>query len=121
MARLVGVDLPRDKRLEVAAQAIVGQDVFSLNVIRGLIADRLRGDDAAVGTAGMITAASGVDQVLSPFEVACLDVQGHATGRRIDVYFCGAEALVLGEFGVDGGGVRSRKAVRVSMTSSRLA
>jgi glucarate dehydratase len=70
-------------RLEAAAQAIVGQDVFSLNVIRGLIADRLRGDDVAVGTAGMITAASAVDQVLSPFEVACLDVQGHATGRPV--------------------------------------
>ena len=32
------------------------------------------------GTAGMITTASAVDQVFSPFEVACLDVQGHATG-----------------------------------------
>jgi glucarate dehydratase len=31
----------------------------------------------------MITTASAVDQVLSPFEVACLDVQGHATGRPV--------------------------------------
>ena len=37
----------------------------------------------AVGTAGMITSASAVDQVFSPFEVACLDVQGHATGRPV--------------------------------------
>jgi glucarate dehydratase len=71
------------ERLEAAARAIVGQDVFALNVIRGLIADRLVGADAAVGTAGMITSASAVDQVFSPFEVACLDVQGHATGRPV--------------------------------------
>jgi glucarate dehydratase len=70
-------------RLEAAAEALVGLDVFALNAIRAAIADRLRGDDAAVGTAGMITTASAVDQVFSPFEVACLDVQGHATGRPV--------------------------------------
>lgn len=70
-------------RLQAAADAITGLDVFALNAIRSAIADRLRGDDAAVGTAGMITSASAVDQVLSPFEVACLDVQGHATGRPV--------------------------------------
>ena len=70
-------------RLTAAADAINGQDVFALNAIRAAIADRLRGDDAAVGTAGMITTASAVDQVFSPFEVACLDVQGHATGRPV--------------------------------------
>jgi glucarate dehydratase len=70
-------------RLEAAADAITGLDVFALNAIRAAIADRLRGDDAAVGTAGMITSASAVDQVFSPFEVACLDVQGHASGRPV--------------------------------------
>jgi glucarate dehydratase len=70
-------------RLDAAAGAIVGLDVFALNRIRAAIADRLRGDDAAVGTAGMITSASAVDQVFSPFEVACLDVQGHASGRPV--------------------------------------
>lgn len=70
-------------RLHAAADAITGLDVFSLNAIRVAIADRLRGDARAVGTAGMITTASAVDQVLSPFEVACLDVQGHATGRPV--------------------------------------
>jgi glucarate dehydratase len=70
-------------RLEVAADAITGLDVFSLNAIRAAIADRLRGDSRAVGTAGMITTASAVDQVFSPFEVTCLDVQGHATGRPV--------------------------------------
>jgi glucarate dehydratase len=77
-------------RLHAAADAVVGQDVFALNAIRAAIADRLRGDDAAVGTAGMITSASAVDQVLSPFEVACLDVQGHATGRPVSDLLGGA-------------------------------
>jgi glucarate dehydratase len=70
-------------RLEAAAHAIVGLDVFALNGIRAAIASRLSGDNSAVGTAGMITTASVVDQVLSPFEVACLDVQGHASGRPV--------------------------------------
>jgi glucarate dehydratase len=70
-------------RLEAAADAITGLDIFGLNAIRAAIEDRLRGDFRAVGTAGMITTASAVDQVLSPFEVACLDVQGHATGRPV--------------------------------------
>ncbi|MCV7422311.1 glucarate dehydratase [Mycobacterium yunnanensis] len=70
-------------RLEAAAAAITGLEVFALNAIRAAIAEKLRGDDAAVGTAGMITTASAVDQVFSPFEVACLDVQGHATGRPV--------------------------------------
>jgi len=77
-------------RLEAAADAITGLDVFALNAIRAAIADRLRGDDAAVGTAGMITSASAVDQVLSPFEVACLDVQGHAAGRPVSDLLGGA-------------------------------
>ena len=70
-------------RLQAAADAITGLDVFSLNAIRAAIAVRLHGDDAAVGTAGMITTASAVDQVLSPFEVACLDIQGHAVRRPV--------------------------------------
>lgn len=71
------------ERLTAAADAITGLDVFALNAIRAAIAERLRGDTAAVGTAGMITTASAVDQVFSPFEVACLDVQGHAIGRPV--------------------------------------
>ena len=70
-------------RLNAAAAAITGLDVFALNQIRAAISVALAGDDAAVGTAGMITTASAVDQVLSPFEVACLDVQGRAQGRPV--------------------------------------
>lgn len=74
-------------RLHAAAEVITGLDVFALNEIRSAIAvalaDELKSDGAAVGTAGMITTASAVDQVLSPFEVACLDVQGHVLGRPV--------------------------------------
>ncbi|MBP1819172.1 glucarate dehydratase [Mycobacterium sp. OAE908] len=77
-------------RLESAAYAITGLDVFALNSIRAAIASRLKGDSRAVGTAGMIASASAVDQVLSPFEVACLDVQGHATGRPVSDLLGGA-------------------------------
>ena len=72
-------------RLEVVAQAITGLDVFALNAIRAAIADRLCGDTdrGGSGLAGMITSSSTVDRVFSPFEVACLDVQGHATGRPV--------------------------------------
>ncbi len=77
-------------RLRAAADAITGLDVFALNMIRAAIADVLRGDTAAVGTAGMITSASAVDQVLSPFEVACLDVQGRALGRPVSDLLGGA-------------------------------
>ena len=46
-----------------------------LQAVSAVCSDRL--------AAGMITSASAVDQVFSPFEVACLDVQGHATGRPV--------------------------------------
>lgn len=80
------------ERLQAAAHAIVGQSVFSTNVIRALISDALGGDRTGDGTglAGMITSASVVDRVFSPFEVACLDVQGQATGRPVSDLLGGA-------------------------------
>lgn len=72
-------------RLRAAAEAIAGLDVFALNMIRAAIFSRLGGDSTGDGSglAGMITSASVVDRVFSPFEVACLDIQGHATGRPV--------------------------------------
>ena len=80
------------QRLEAAADAITGLDVFELNKIRSVISDQLGGDKTGDGSglAGMITSASVVDRVLSPFEVACLDVQGHATGRPVSDLLGGA-------------------------------
>ena len=98
-AGLVGLgetyaDTAHLERLTAATDAIVGQDVFALNTIRSLISDRLGGDQAAgtqgSGLAGMITSSSTVDRVFSPFEVACLDVQGHAAGRPVSDLLGGA-------------------------------
>jgi glucarate dehydratase len=72
-------------RLKAASTAISGLDVFALNEIRDAI-------DAVLGTlsitggdgvAGMITTASTTDRVFSPFEIACLDVQGKVLGRPV--------------------------------------
>ena len=76
-----------------AADAIVGLDVFALNAIRAAISDRLGGTRCGTrrsGLAGMITSASTVDRVFSPFEVACLDVQGQAAGRPVSDLLGGA-------------------------------
>ena len=98
-AGLVGLgetyaDTAHLERLTAAADAIVGQDVFALNTIRSLISDRLGGDQGAgtqgSGLAGMITSSSTVDRVFSPFEVACLDVQGQAAGRPVSDLLGGA-------------------------------
>ena len=79
-------------RLRAAADAITGLDVFALNAIRAVISERLGGDRTGDGSglAGMITSASVVDRVFAPFEVACLDVQGHATGRPVSDLLGGA-------------------------------
>lgn len=79
-------------RLEAAAESIVGQDVFLLNRIRSTIDERISrlsvtGGD---GVAGMITTASTTDRVFSPFEVACLDVQGKTLGRPVSDLLGGA-------------------------------
>lgn len=96
-AGLVGLgetyaDVVHLQRLDTAADAIKGLDIFALNAIRAVISDRLGGDSTGDGSglAGMITSASVVDRVFSPFEVACLDAQGHATGRPVSDLLGGA-------------------------------
>jgi glucarate dehydratase len=73
------------ERLQTAAAAIVGIDVFALNELRNRVAAALAG---AVGTdrhrlTGTINSTGTVDRVFSPFEVACLDAQGRAIGRPV--------------------------------------
>jgi glucarate dehydratase len=72
-------------RLQAAAAALAGYDVFALNEMHRAVADVLHGDAGADGhgLTGMITTSSTVDRVFSPFEVACLDVQGKLTGRPV--------------------------------------
>lgn len=79
-------------RMEAAAEALIGLDVFALNTIRSVIDERISrlsvtGGD---GVAGMITTASTTDRVFSPFEVACLDIQGKALGRPVSDLLGGA-------------------------------
>ena len=72
-------------RLDAAATAITGLDVFALNTIREAV-DTVLGTLSITGgdgVAGMITTASTTDRVFSPFEIACLDVQGKVLGRPV--------------------------------------
>jgi glucarate dehydratase len=78
-------------RLRHAADRIVGVDVWDLAGLARAVAESLAGDTAGgSGTAGMIASASTADRVLSPFEVACLDVQGKATGQPVAALLGGA-------------------------------
>lgn len=72
-------------RMEAAAEAITGLDVFALNEIRSAVDTQLASSTVTGGdgVAGMITTASTTDRVFSPFEVACLDVQGKTLGRPV--------------------------------------
>lgn len=67
-------------RLEAAATHIIGLSVYDTNAIfracaKSLSSDQSTGGD---GMAGMVTTASVVDKVYSPFEVACLDIRGRS-------------------------------------------
>jgi glucarate dehydratase len=70
-------------RLEAVAGALPGHDPYDLHGLRRLVTDVLGrgtgGGGASFG--GMLDVDSAVDTVYSPFEVACLDVQG----READV------------------------------------
>ncbi|MCX5316068.1 glucarate dehydratase family protein [Streptomyces sp. NBC_00154] len=73
------------RRLAVAARAITGMDVHALGTMHQRIAAELAGDTGADGhgLTGMITSSSTTDRVFSPFEVACLDIQGKTAGRPV--------------------------------------
>ncbi|WP_151772594.1 glucarate dehydratase family protein [Streptomyces abyssomicinicus] len=73
------------RRLRAAADALTGLDVHHLGRIRAAVARVLDGDTGSDGhgLTGMITTSSTVDRVFSPFEVACLDIQGQAAGRPV--------------------------------------
>ncbi|KAK1996928.1 enolase C-terminal domain-like protein [Colletotrichum falcatum] len=73
-------------RLQLAAGGIKGLSVYSTNPIYQVCVDSLKGDTSTGGDgmAGMVTTASVIDKVFSPFEVACLDSQGKLAGRVRD-------------------------------------
>jgi len=72
-------------RLEAAATHIKGLSVYDTNAIFRACAKSLSGDQSTGGDgmAGMVTTASVVDKVYSPFEVACLDIQGKILGLPV--------------------------------------
>lgn len=84
-------DLTHISRLEAAAALIKGLSIYDTNAILracaiSLISDQSTGGD---GMAGMVTTASVVDKVYSPFEVACLDIQGKILGLPISALLGG--------------------------------
>ncbi|MEV6589656.1 glucarate dehydratase family protein [Streptomyces acidicola] len=79
------------ERLRQAAEELVGLDVWSLNDLMAR-ARRALGSDTAGGDgmSGMVTGSSTVDRVVSPFDVACLDIQGKLVGRPVSDLLGGA-------------------------------
>jgi glucarate dehydratase len=67
--------------LNGAATAIVGADVYHTNEIYRRV-QALAPQETAVAS-GLTGDNSAVDRVFSPFEVACLDIQGKAAGRPV--------------------------------------
>ncbi|WP_055589742.1 glucarate dehydratase family protein [Streptacidiphilus griseoplanus] len=80
------------QRLRTAAAAITGLEVHALGTMYQRIAESLGGDTGSDGhgLTGLITSSSTVDRVFSPFEVACLDIQGRAAGVPVSDLLGGA-------------------------------
>lgn len=85
-------DLPHLRRLERAAADLVGLDVFDLPGLRRRVLTSLSADDGTGGhgMSGMVTGSATLDRVLSPFEVAALDLQGKLLGRPVSDLLGGA-------------------------------
>lgn len=79
-------------RLDLAAAALPGTDVFNINELRRRVAAALQRDtvQGGHGMSGMVTGSSTTDRVLSPFDVAALDIQGKLLGRPVSDLLGGA-------------------------------
>ncbi|GIG35545.1 glucarate dehydratase family protein [Cellulomonas pakistanensis] len=79
-------------RLGAVAAALPGHDPFDLHELHRLVAEVLGRETGGAGASfgGMLDVASAVPTVESPFEVACLDVIGRATGRPVSDLLGGA-------------------------------
>jgi glucarate dehydratase len=78
-------DLPHLELVRRAANPLTGLDVFDLNGLTARIAAVVGGVDApdAHGLTGGSSPAKTLARVVSPYEVACLDLQGRALGRPV--------------------------------------
>ena len=79
-------------RLRAVAVDLPGHDPYDLAGLRLLVARVLAGGDGGAGASfgGMLDVNSALDTTYSPFEVACLDVQGHLAGRPVSDLLGGA-------------------------------
>ena len=79
-------------RLEAVATALPGHDPYDLYGLRRLVTDVLGRETGGGGASfgGMLDVSSAVDTVHSPFEVACLDLQGRAAGVPVSDLLGGA-------------------------------
>ncbi|WP_396020776.1 glucarate dehydratase family protein [Arthrobacter sp. ISL-28] len=85
-------DAPHLSRLQLAAEALAGTDVFNINEMRQRVTRALNADTTVGGhgMSGMVTGSSTPDRVLSPFDVAALDIQGKVLGRPVSDLLGGA-------------------------------
>jgi len=85
-------DAPHLARLRLAAAELAGIDVFDLNAMTRAVTRSLASDttEGGHGMSGMVTGSKSTDRVLSPFEVAALDIQGKATSRPVSDLLGGA-------------------------------
>ncbi|SEM87605.1 glucarate dehydratase family protein [Cryobacterium luteum] len=85
-------DAPHIARLRMVARDLVGVDIFNVSEMRRRIILALRADTTVGGhgMSGMVTGSSTPDRVLSPFDVAALDIQGKVVGRPVSDLLGGA-------------------------------
>jgi glucarate dehydratase len=79
-------------RLEAVAAVLAGHDPHDLHGLRRLVAGVLGRETGGAGASfgGMLDVSSALDTVYSPFEVACLDLQGRAAGVPVSALLGGA-------------------------------
>jgi glucarate dehydratase len=79
-------------RLDAVAAALPGHDPYDLHGLRRLVTDVLGRETGGAGASfgGMLDVSSAVDTVFSPFEVACLDLQGREAGVPVSDLLGGA-------------------------------
>ncbi|CAM3714409.1 enolase C-terminal domain-like protein [Nocardioides zeicaulis] len=79
-------------RLDAVAAALPGHDPYDLHGLRLLVGDVLGRETGGGGASfgGMLDVDSALDTVVSPFEVACLDVQARAAGVPVSDLLGGA-------------------------------
>ncbi|KPI40546.1 putative glucarate dehydratase [Cyphellophora attinorum] len=73
------------ERLQRVADRLGGVSIYNTNEIYRICSDGLESNatSGGDGMAGMVTTASVADKVFSPFEVACLDIQGKIAGMPV--------------------------------------